>query len=54
MDSLSSIASGLQASTPISQTIGNAVLNNVQNLAQDQVDRLFATLGVGQNVNGHA
>lgn len=54
MSSIASIASGLASSTPVSQAIGTAVLDTVEHLAQDQVNRLFGSFGVGQNVNGHA
>ncbi|MDQ6931144.1 MAG: hypothetical protein M3126_10840 [Candidatus Eremiobacteraeota bacterium] len=50
---ISSIASGLAAASTAA-SIDTSVLKSVDNLAQDQVSRLFANLGLGQNVNTYA
>ena len=50
---VNSIASGL-ASTATTGAVGTAVLKSVQNLEADVVNRLFAQLGIGQNVNTYA
>ena len=53
MSDISAIAAGLsQASTTTS--ISTSVLKSVQGLAEDQVARLFANIGIGQNVDTYA
>lgn len=53
MSDISSIASTL-AATATTGAITNSVLNQVSSLEVDQVNRLFAQLGIGQNVNTYA
>ncbi|GAC1392712.1 MAG: hypothetical protein NVSMB31_11180 [Vulcanimicrobiaceae bacterium] len=47
---VSSIATGL-ASAQIAGGVQTSVLKSVENLAADQVARLFNSLGLGQNVD---
>ena len=53
MESISSVAAGLGAAYTGGE-IANSVLKSVQNLEADQVARLFASFGLGQNVNTYA
>ena len=50
---VASIATGL-SQAQVSGSVDASVLKAVQNLAVDQVDRLFATLGLGTNVDTYA
>lgn len=50
---VASVATGL-AQAQVSGGVDASVLKSVENLAADQVDRLFATLGIGTNVNTYA
>ena len=47
---VSSIASGL-ASLDTGSAVANSVLSTVNSLESDLVNRLFASLGVGTNIN---
>ena len=50
---VSSIASSLDAGT-IQSSISISLINQVNSLQENEVQRLFATLGIGQNVNTYA
>lgn len=50
---ISSIAAGLAEATTTSG-IQTSVLKSVQGLEENQVARLFANLGIGQNVDTYA
>ena len=53
MSDIASIASGLSQAS-VASSVNTSVLKSVQNLEQDQVARLFANLGIGQNVDTYA
>ena len=50
---VASIATGL-AQADVSAGVETSVLRSVENLAMDQTARLFAQLGIGQNVDTYA
>ncbi len=50
---ISSVATGLAAGAS-TDAVGTGILKSVQNLEGNVVNRLFAQIGIGQNVDTYA